>query len=1191
MTGAGATSPRKHLAACCLSHEFHKRASANPNGIAVIHACGGGRLSQGFCRNEKGDSSEQTSIGFDELVPEKRVSFHPITYEGDICFTFSDILSAVDSLSSRLRRILDGDDVSHPTELHSGNDILRDESVQVKNSGSLDSSGPRVHRFNESQKTYTPKVVGIYMEPSIEYIVTVLSVLRCGEAFMPLDPSWPNERISRVLSSSKAELVVGSIEDYIKKNDFVSLDLVWPCERERLRSFCYLMYTSGSTGEPKGVCGTEAGLLNRFLWMQELYPLHLEDRLLFKTSISFIDHLQEFLGALLATCTLVIPPFNQLKENLFYIVNILQDYLIGRIIAVPSFMRAILPALESAHFRTIQSSLKVLVLSGEILHLSLWKVLVMLLPRTAILNLYGSTEVSGDCTYFDCKNLPLILEHENLSDVPIGLPLYNCDIMLHGDGDPIEGEICVSGLCLSAGYFKYPSILPLDYVELSQGYDSDSPNLRVQRYFRTGDFARKLQNGNFVFIGRKDRTVKISGQRIALEEVENVLQEHQEVADAAVIFRNEGDISLLEAHLIMKDKSEHVDILGSIMNWIARKLPPAMVPIRFIFAESFPTSFSGKVDYNLLASSCVCNTVFNSRVDETQDLDLIQTIKKAFSDGLKVDNISDNADFFEMGGNSISAAYVSYTLGINMKDLYTFPTPKKLQLALLRNEVSSIHDLTSRASKGVDYKAPDNSKSLSVNSKEPCHSRRVPLSRQSIKRLKMNSDGSIDVSARDGSNSNLDLIKCSFSRCNHVKHADKCGGDKCYIVRMQEFPSNGKVSIREYLKVHMDSCVDASPLIVYTKSDVYVFIGSHSHKFVCINANRTLEWLGVWYFGIKFVLGIVQWMVKLKGRIECSAAIVGDFSQIVVGCYEGNIYFLSFSNGSTLWSYRTHGEVKSQPVEDKSKHLVWCGSHDHNLYALDYRSYSCVFKISCGGSIFGSPAIDEMQEKLYVASTSGRLTAASTETQLSHVLWVKDLGAPVFGPLSINSTYEIVICCLVDGSVLALDVTGAIVWKGRTGGPIFAGPCMSPTLPSQVLVCSRDGCIYSFDLGNGKLIWKHSVGDPITASAYIDENLILVHDHHPLPRRLICVCTSSGSIHVLQVNSDHHNEAATKSSPEEGVMMVQEIISFDLGGEIFSSPVMIGGSIFVGARDDYLHCLKLDLQVLTQNLNSTLCMS
>lgn len=129
--------------------------------------------------------------------------------------------------------------------------------------------------------------MGIYIVPSVEYIISVLSVLRCGEAFMPLDPSWPKERISSIVSSSKADLVIwcrsstnGSCHQLdeshwlvdcsscpvlfisMKENleeHFVSSHLAWPCEKESLRLFCYLMYTSGSTGKPKGVCGTEPG--------------------------------------------------------------------------------------------------------------------------------------------------------------------------------------------------------------------------------------------------------------------------------------------------------------------------------------------------------------------------------------------------------------------------------------------------------------------------------------------------------------------------------------------------------------------------------------------------------------------------------------------------------------------------------------------------------------------------------------------------------------------------------------------------------------------------------------------------------------------------------------------------------------------------------------------------------------------
>lgn len=145
-----------------------------------------------------------------------------------------------------------------------------------------------VEQSTEDQFHYTPKILGIHMEPSVEYIVAVLSVLRCGEAFIPLDPLWPKERISSIVSSSNASLIIrckssfdgngcyepckshglvdcSSLPEVFMsmkedlQQEFGSSSLEWPCESEKSRSFCYLMYTSGSTGKPKGVCGTEIG--------------------------------------------------------------------------------------------------------------------------------------------------------------------------------------------------------------------------------------------------------------------------------------------------------------------------------------------------------------------------------------------------------------------------------------------------------------------------------------------------------------------------------------------------------------------------------------------------------------------------------------------------------------------------------------------------------------------------------------------------------------------------------------------------------------------------------------------------------------------------------------------------------------------------------------------------------------------
>ncbi|KAH9613284.1 hypothetical protein KSS87_001543 [Heliosperma pusillum] len=1144
----------KQSSRCCISHEFQHAASINPTKIAIIHC------TRKLDKTLHDYQSNITKV--DQQTP---------LYSKDKFFTFSQLLSAVDFFTLKLCNIFNGGD---------------DPSLMKPTSGN--------YSTNKSAVSAT-KLVGLYMLPSVEYVISVLSVLRCGAAFLPLDPFWPKYRILDVILSSNVDLIVGSFNNdvnisahlinnshwlldcckfpvlCINRTDGIferkcgKLHLVWPCENSDSRKFSYLMYTSGSMGKPKGVCGREEGVLNRFLWMQELYQLSKnDDVLLFKTSISFIDHLQEFLAPMLAGCTLVIPPFDELKKNIFGLVDVINEYSITRLTAVPSLIRTILPTLEEQYSEGIESSLKMLVLSGEAFPISLWSMLSRILPHTSILNIYGSTEVAGDCTYFDCKRLPSILELENLSIVPIGKPIFNCDVEIVNDNEKQEeGELCVAGVCVSRGYYSEGDIIPFDYIQLKQGLESSDGRLSRELYYRTGDFARRLQGGDLYFIGRKDRTIKVSGQRIALEEIEDTLRGHPNIADVAVVFfEKQEEHAFIGAALVLKGSSQSSEVLRSIKSWMIERFPSAMIPREIVCVEAIPMSSSGKVDYTLLSNSFF--RVNSPEECHTECSKTLECIKETFCKALGVAEVGDNDDFFAFGGDSILAAHAAHKLGVDMRLLYMFPSPSRLQKAVTEKggtiEVGykimwenlptnrKEHLLQPSECSTIDFgRARKYSETVLTHSDEHASAKHLKVDTGRYSKTK--AVKSISFSAWE---SFSELAECSFSRCNKVMHKTNIESDNILETLKVKIPRDIEGTLREIWRVPMDSCVDASPLVVLKKKEILVFIGSHSHKFVCVDARN----------------GLVRWEMKVEGRIESSAVVDGDFSQVIFGCYQGKLYFVDLMKGTINWTFQTGGEVKSQATVDKCRHLIWCGSHDHNLYGLNYRNHCCIYQVPCGGSIFGSPAIDETREILYVGTTNGRLIAISLTGSHFSLLWSLEVKAPIFGSLSISSNGN-VICCLVSGDVISVSLEGSIIWRSNADGPIFAGPCISMAIGSQALVCSRNGNVYSLDSENGCVLWEYYVGDPITSSGYVDDHIKVVSNPFSPSQRFACICSSSGKILVLLIScitngSDRPNE------------VVKKFAEIDLKGDIFSSPVMVAGTIFVGCRDDYLHCLVVE---------------
>lgn len=235
----------------------------------------------------------------------------------------------------------------------------------------------------------------------------------------------------------------------------------------------------------------------------------------------------------------------------------------------------------------------------------------------------------------------MILDMDTLTSVPIGMPISNCDVLLVGEnGTPNQGEIYVGGVCVSSGYYSDSTIMSLDYAKLPQNsVGSSSSGHGSQLYFRTGDFARRLKSGDLVFLGRKDRTVKVNGQRIALEEIEDVLRVHPDVLDAAVISsKGQWELVTLEAFIVLKEERSSKIFRSSIRSWMVDKLPSVMLPNHFTFTESIPVSSSGKVDYELLASLTSLTEHVQDKIGDMGSSDLLQVVKKVYPSSFNIIN-------------------------------------------------------------------------------------------------------------------------------------------------------------------------------------------------------------------------------------------------------------------------------------------------------------------------------------------------------------------------------------------------------------------------------------------------------------------------------------------------------------------------------------------------------------------------
>ncbi len=547
----------------------------------------------------------------------------------------------------------------------------------------LNARANQLANYLRAQGVQPEMLVGVYAVRSLEMVVSLFGILKAGGAYVPIDPEYPAERVSYMLSDSGVSVLltqshlVASLP--IHSATVLCLDTDWksissltdvnPDLKTTPSNLAYMIYTSGSTGKPKGATNSHRGIVNHMYWIQEQYDLGPTDVVLQKTPFSFDVSVWEFFWPLLNGARLCVAKPGGHKDA-DYLVRFIQTHHVTVVDFVPSMLQLFLEHSDVERCTTLRHVICI----GEALPADLRDRFFARLD-VPLHNLYGPTEAAVAVTHWTCRR------EQTLPFVSIGRPIANtqCYILdTHLEPVPIgvSGELHLGGVQIGRGYHNQPELTAQKFIP--DPFQSD-PNARL---YKTGDLCRFLSDGNIQFLGRIDNQVKIRGYRIELDEIESVLASNPDVSNCVVSAdENKRGEKTLEAYLIPAENS--VLSVGLLRKWLAGKLPDYMIPSRFFSITAIPLSPNGKVDRRALKKLSALELETETEYQpprtnlEFQLTEIWQTV-------LGKERIGVHENFFELGGHSLLAVRVVDAIksasGITIKvaDLFRHATVAEL---------------------------------------------------------------------------------------------------------------------------------------------------------------------------------------------------------------------------------------------------------------------------------------------------------------------------------------------------------------------------------------------------------------------------------------------------------------------------------------------------------------------------------
>lgn len=522
-------------------------------------------------------------------------------------------------------------------------------------------------------------LVGLCVERSLEMVVGLLGILKAGGAYLPLDPTYPAQRLALMVEDAQIsalltqEKLVAELPDLETR---IRLDADWgvisresqanPLSGVTPENLAYVIYTSGSTGRPKGVMIQHQSLVNFTKTAIATYALTQGDRILQFASISFDAAAEEIYPCLSCGATLVLRTDEMLSSGSRFEQKC-RDLALTVLDLPTAYWHELTADLATADL-ALPQSLRLVIIGGEQAleeRVITWQ---KYSGNSTLVNTYGPTETTVVATMYK-------LAGDKLS-LPIGRAISNVqtyvlDQCLKPVPIGVAGELYISGVNLARGYLNRPELTAQKFVP------HPFSNQLGARLYKTGDLVRYLPDGNIQFLGRTDEQVKSRGFRIEIDEIETVLSQHPEVKETAIAAREDvpGDKRLV-AYVVARQQSTPTN--SDLRRFLSQKLPPYMIPAVFVQIAALPLTPSGKVDRRSLPVPSARSEL--EVADAMPQTEVEQAIATVWQQVLNIEKVGIHDNFFEIGGHSLLMLKVNSQLreifktDLSIIEMFRYPT-------------------------------------------------------------------------------------------------------------------------------------------------------------------------------------------------------------------------------------------------------------------------------------------------------------------------------------------------------------------------------------------------------------------------------------------------------------------------------------------------------------------------------------